>query len=237
MTADVLVIAPVLARPQNARPLVDSIDATAAAEWLLVFVCSATDELELEACLTLAQEHPRVGVTIIPSLPGPGDFALKTQAGYDGVAYQDVPLVLCAADDLRFHPGWDVAALAVFDEYDVGVVGTVDLGNRQTVAGTHATHPFVARCYIDRHGGAVGEPGTVYHQGYDHQYVDVELCQTAMSRGCYAHAHGSVIEHLHPLWRKGEQDATYRRGSSGALADRRLYERRRRLWESQAVMA
>lgn len=235
MTAEILIVVPVLARPQNARPLVESIEATANSDWILTFVCSPDDGDEFDACCVEMYRCERVGVEVLGSAPGPGDYARKIQKGYSYLLAEDAPFVLLAADDLRFHPGWDTAALAIFDEYDVGVVGTNDLGNRQTIVGNHSTHPFVSRSYIDSLGGFVGGVGQVYFDGYDHQFVDVELVETAKARGCYAHAHDSVIEHLHPLWRKGEQDSTYRRGSSGGQKDRALYERRRRLWETQVA--
>lgn len=233
MTAEILIVVPVLARPQNARPLVESVAESAACDWTLLFVCSPDDNAELDACWDVWNDHERVAITNITEQPGGGDYARKIQAGYASDLYDEIPYVLLAADDLRFHPGWDTAALEIFEEFDVGVVGTNDLGNRQTIIGRHSTHPFVARSYIDSLGGYVGGEGQVYFDGYDHQYVDVELCETAQARGCYAHASGSVIEHLHPLWRKGESDSTYRRGSSGGAKDRALYERRRSLWASR----
>lgn len=232
MTTEILIVVPVLARPQNARPLVESIEATANSDWRLVFVCSPNDDEERLAVGEVLRDFGRAWATDVDTEPGAGDYARKIQAGFESGREE---IILLAADDLRFHPGWDTAALAIFEEFDVGVVGTNDLGNRQTIVGQHSTHPFVARSYIDEMGGFVGGEGQVYFDGYDHQYVDVELVETAKSRGCYAHASGSVIEHLHPLWRKGETDSTYRRGSSGGAKDRALYERRRRLWEAQVA--
>lgn len=226
--SEIAVIVPVLNRPQNAQPLADSLRATSDAE--LVFVMSEADtDQQIDACLATGGR-----VISLETPPGPGDYARKIQAGYEAT---DAPYVLLGADDLRFHPGWDTAALALFAEFDVGVVGTVDLGNQQTVAGTHSTHPLVARCYIDSLGGVVGMPGQVYFEGYDHQFVDAELVQTAIARGCYAHCHASVIEHLHPLWRKGEMDDTYRKALQETRADRALFEQRKMLWEREKVTA
>lgn len=232
---DVLIVVPVLNRPANARPLVESILETANVPWLLVFVCTSGDDAEVDAVFAAREFSDRVGISFLSESAGPGDYARKIQVGYDSPMYVDVPIVLLAADDLRFHPGWDTAALELFETYDVGVVGTVDLGNRGTMSGLHSTHPFVSRCYIDRHGGVVGEPGVVYHQGYDHQFVDSEMCATAMVRGCYAHSQASVIEHLHPLWNKAETDETYRKGARGFSSDRALFEKRRKLWEGLRV--
>lgn len=222
--SEIAVIVPVLARPANARPLVDSFLASDA-DAELWFVASPGDTGQLDACYATGQ------ATLVATWePGPGDYAAKIQRGFD---LTRAPFVLLGADDLRFHPGWDRALLAVAREFDVGVVGTNDLGNSAVVAGRHSTHPLVARCYIDQYGGAFGEPRQVYHAGYSHQFVDVELVELAKHRGCYAHCPDAVVEHLHPLWRKGEMDATYRKGQADGAADRRLFEQRQAMWLRQ----
>ncbi len=80
-------------------------------------------------------------------------------------------------------------------------------------------------------------PGVVYFEGYQHNYVDNEICATAQARGCYHHCFDAHVAHLHPLWRTAEWDETYRKGSAGAAADARLFQRRRSLWEREAVRA
>lgn len=228
MTAAIAVLVPVLNRPQNAQLLVDSL-AASEPDAELWFLCSPGDQAEITACELTGMP------TLVMDWPaGPGDFARKTNRGF---AITRAPFVLCAADDLRFHSGWDRAALAVAQEFDVGVVGTNDLGNGAVIAGRHSTHPLVARCYIDQLGGYVDGEGHVYFDGYDHQFVDTELVETAKARGCYAHVHDSRVEHLHPFWGKGAQDATYRKGLAASAADRRLFESRRHLWERLAVPA
>jgi hypothetical protein len=234
MTAEVLVVVPVLARAQNARPLVESISETANSDWFLFFVCSSGDTEEINAVTDAIGFNGRCGMSILPETPGPGDYARKIQSGYDNYLFLDIPYVLLAADDLRFHPGWDTSALAVFAETGAGVVGTNDLGHPQVKAGTHSTHPFVSRAYIDERGGVVGRPGQVYFDGYSHNYVDVELVQTAQARGAYVHCHESRIEHLHPLWNRSvAKDETYAKGRAGFQADRALFESRKHLWLSE----
>lgn len=226
MTASIAVIVPVLNRPQNAQPLVDSLAASEPDAYMW-FLCSEGDEAEIEAC-----EKTGMPTLVMARPAGPGDFAMKTNYGF---AITQTPFVLCGADDLRFHPGWDSALLTVAREFDVGVLGTNDLGNGAVIAGKHSTHPLVARCYIDQHGGYVGGEGKVYFDGYDHQFVDTELVETAKARGCYAHVHESRVEHLHPFWGKSSVDATYRKGLAASAADRRLFESRRPLWERARV--
>jgi glycosyltransferase involved in cell wall biosynthesis len=221
--ARIAVIVPVLNRPQNAQPLIDSLMASTD-QAAPVFVISAHDSArQRRACLDTVAD-----IVTAPWEPGPGDYARKIQAGYE---WAEEELVLLAADDLRFQPGWLEAVEKIADEYDVGVIGTNDNANPTVKAGRHSTHPVVRRCYIDRYGGVVGEPGVVYHQGYDHQYVDNELVATAMARGCYAHAHDAIVEHRHPLYdRTVRRDATYEKGQARGLEDRRLFESRKHLW-------
>lgn len=229
---DVVIVAPVLNRPQNAQPLVESLVASTVHEWRLVFVCSPGDTDQVDACEALSAPG-RIETVVAGWEPGPGDYARKIQAGYES---GDEPYVLLGADDLRFHPGWDTAALEVAREFDVGVVGTNDRANPSVIAGHHSTHPLVARCYIDSYGGYFDGHGRVYFDGYDHQFVDTELVQTAMARGCYAHCHESVVEHRHPIFdRSVRTDETYRKGQARGAADRALYESRRHLWERERV--
>lgn len=227
------VIVPVLNRPQNAQPLVDSFEASGA-DATLTFVVSSGDVSQWAVCFDLStRSFDAVTMLTVSRESGPGDYAYKIQCGYDGTTEQ---LVLLAADDLIFHPGWLEAVERIADEYDCGVIGTNDQANPLVKRGLHSTHPVVRRCYIDTHGGVVGEPGIVYHQGYDHQWVDCELVETAKARGCYAHAHDAIVEHRHPLYdRKVASDATYKKGQAKGSEDRRLYESRKHLWERELL--
>lgn len=234
MTAEILVVVPVLNRPLNARPLVESLVAATEATWRLVFVCTPGDTAQIEACNDLAA-FDGVDVVVVPWPAGPADYAKKTNYAFGS---SDEPYLLLGADDLRFHPCWDQAALDVAHEFDVGVVGTNDLGNGAVLAGRHSTHPLVARAYIDAHGGTFdATTGVVFSEAYAHQMVDSELVAVATARGCYAHCHGAVVEHLHPLWRKAEMGATYRKALSDGAADRRLFEERQSAWTHRTVAA
>jgi len=50
----------------------------------------------------------------------------------------------------------------------------------------------------------------LYHTGYWHEGCDVEFAATARSRGTYAFAADSIVEHLHPLWGKARTTACTR---------------------------
>jgi hypothetical protein len=142
--------------------------------------------------------------------------------------------MLLAADDLSFHPGWESNAQRRFNTHDIGVLGTQDGGNPLVKQGRHSTHPIVCRGYADAHG-TIDNKELMLHPGYGHAYVDNELCETAMARGCWLFAHDCYIEHLHPTWKKAKPDSTYRRGEATLRADRRMFVARRKLWARRNV--
>lgn len=225
----IAVLVPVLNRPASAAPLIESFTASSP-DAELWFLCTPGDDEEIEACEQTGQPF------LVMDWPaGPADYSRKINRGF---ALTRAPYVLCAADDLRFHPGWDRELLRVVEEFDVGVVGTNDHANPAVIAGRHSTHPLVARCYVEAHGGYVGGRGQVYCPLYDHQFVDNELVATAVARGCYAHCHEAVVAHHHPIFdRSVASDATYVKGQAHGGADRALFESRRHLWEREAVPA
>lgn len=229
---EIAIIIPVLARPQNASRVVDSILASTDLAQVF-FVATRDDDDEIAAITATGQ------VCWLTDWPaGQGDFARKSNLGYRLSAEWGHGLVLLAADDLSFHSGWAEAVLEAAASYDCGVIGTNDRANPSVKAGQHSTHPVVRRCYIDQRGGVVGEPGTVYFEGYDHQWTDVELIQTARARGCYHHCNEAVVQHHHPLYdRRVASDPTYVKGQARGSADRALYESRRALWERETVPA
>ncbi len=232
-------IVPVLGRPQNAQPLVESFRASGA-DGFIIFALSDGDHEQAAACVaTMRDGLYDVNLFFMHERAGPGDYARKINAAYAFRGKGDdwlerTELVLLGADDLRFQPGWLEAVERIADEYDVGVIGTNDNANPSVKAGRHSTHPVVRRCYIDRYGGSVGEPGQVYHQGYDHNWVDCELVETAKARGCYAHAHDALVTHHHPLYdHRVKRDATYAKGNAREREDAALFRSRQHLWEQE----
>lgn len=221
MSAEIALLLPVLGRPRNAAKVVKSIQAATKVPYELVFLCSPDDDAQIRAC---RRTGARVLTVTWPA--GRADWAKKLEHGR---TYTTAPYLLLGADDLHFHHGWDRAVLSAFKATDAGVVGTRDGGNRLVERGLHSTHPVVSRAYADAHG-TIDEPHLMLHQGYDHQYADNELCETAMFRGRWYFCREAYVEHLHPAWRKGDYDATYAKGGKRASSDQRLFMRRRRLW-------
>jgi hypothetical protein len=135
------------------------------------------------------------------------------------------PYLFLGADDVRFHPGWLEAALSVMADTD-GVVAVNDLWNpRGTLA-------LVSRRYLVEEGGTVDGTGAIIHEGYGHVFSETELFETAASRGRFAYCAESVVEHLHPVAGKAEDDEVYRLGFASLDADTALYQSRRHLWSA-----
>lgn len=224
----IAILVPVLNRPQNAGPLVDSIRANSRLlpEITILFLLSPADHEERTAVLATGCDAHIVGWQ-----PGPGDWGKKINEGFRVTSSE---FCLLGADDLRFHPNWDTEVLRVAEETGAGVIGTNDLGNATVMRGLHSTHPLVRRSYVEEHG-TIDEPGICCHEGYHHQWVDTELIETAKMRGQWAFAKDSHVEHLHPFWKKGRMDSTYEKALSTSREDHAIFQERRRLWSRAAM--
>jgi hypothetical protein len=228
----IAVLIPVLNRPQNAQPVVASLELSDPHGLCrLLFICSPGDDAEIAACRRTGAD-----LLILDTLPGPGDFARKVQAGFDAT---DEPFIFQAADDVEFTDGWAEAALYAIDrDGGYGVCGTDDQANPLVMRGLHSTHSLIRRAYVDECGASWDGPGTVFSTAYSHQWVDTELVELAKVRGCFTFAHGSVVIHRHPLFdRSVPMDATYTRGLADGSADMALFHRRQQDWLRQLAVA
>jgi hypothetical protein len=224
VTAEIVIVVPVLGRPHNAGPLATNIAEATTVPYRLVFVCSPDDTPQAAACQQLLHD----GLASVLTMDAPatrGDFARKVNAAYQMTRE---PFLFQAADDVVFHPGWAEACLAAIDAGGFGVCGTNDLANPVVRRGLHSTHSLIRRSYIDDPGASADGPGTVFSEAYWHQWVDNELVGLAKARGAYVTAPGALVEHRHPVWRTAPDDATYRRGSEHAREDARLFRQRQR---------
>ena len=220
-TERVDVIIPALHRPQNVKPLMDSLRASTglAKAW---WVIEPDDNEQLEAI------YATHGYGIIREA---GTFAHKVNfafrsfdAGATGVPM--APWILLVGDDVRFHPGWLDKALEVANRWDADVVGTNDLLNPRVLRGEHATHMLIRRSYIDEIGASWDGPGIVAHEGYHHWYVDDEIVMAAKLRGRFQSALGSHVQHMHPLNGKTPMDEIYELGMKHSAEDKTLFEQR-----------
>lgn len=212
-TERVDVIVPVLHRPQNVQPLMESLTASTglAAAW---YVIEPGDDEVRDLVRSFGGQV----------LERAGSFAEKVNYAYSVTATS--PWVFLCGDDVIFRPGWLDHAQGVGNAYGAHVIGTNDLGNPNVMAGTHATHMLIRRSYVDEIGATFdGVPGVVCGP-YRHCFVDNEIVLAAMRRGVWQMALGSIVEHLHPMWGKGEVDDVYRLGHSFYKDDERLFEER-----------
>lgn len=212
------IVIPVLARPTNAHKVARSIHQATVQEHRIFFICSQGDTNEIKACQATGEN-----ILIADWPAGKADFARKINWAFPQT---DAPWVFQGADDLRFHENWDVYAVRVGDHRKVGVVGTDDMGNALVKRGAHSTHTLIRRSYITEFGGTFDNTGLVFCELYDHQYCDNEFVQTAIMRGQWAFSKRSQVEHLHPAWSKGGEDATYRKAVRATKSDHALFMRR-----------
>ncbi len=214
MREGVVILVPVLNRPQNVAPLLASIRATTPEPYRVLFLCDPGDRAEQDA-IGMAG-----GWMISPG----GGYAAKIRGG---VQATDEPLVFLGADDLHFHPGWLEACCAVMAA-GARVVGVNDGIRRRRGRRDHATHFLMTREYALQ-PAIDGGPGPL-SEAYDHSFVDDELIATATRRGVYAYAPHAVVEHRHWMNDTAPDDDTYRRGRANFHADREMFARRSEMW-------
>lgn len=215
-----LVIVPVLGRPHRVVPLIESLKAATPEPHRLVFVATDSDQRELDAIDAAGAERFTLSGNAL------GDYQMKINYAY---RHSTEPFLFTGADDLDFHPFWLARALEAMADPKVGVVGTNDLGSPRVMAGVHSTHSLVRRAYVDEFG-TIDESRKVMCELYAHEFCDDEFVQTAMSRGAFVHAHDSLVEHMHPNWKKAHSDPLYERQQRRMAQGRKVYRRREHLW-------
>ena len=220
------ILCPVLERPQNAAKMAESVRGATTEPWRLSFICSPHDKAEREACVAESKADSRVAVMSTYFEHGPCDYAKKINFACKWTMSE---WLLLAGDDLRFHSNWDTHALQAAEESGKQVIGTNDLSNPTVMRGLHSTHPLVKRSYYLDYG-TVDDPKKLLHEGYQHQFVDTEFVETAKARNQWVFCAHSHVEHLHPIFNKGEMDYTYQRGLGTAHEDSQTFYDRRHLW-------
>lgn len=227
------VLVPVMRRPQNAEPFMRALRASTglATVWA---VCDATDDETRNAWTAAGARVVSIAVAggrvwtplegaLMPEGPFlPGTFAQKVNAGFKATSQ---PWVFVCGDDVRFHAGWlDHAEATAGDRYHV--IGTNDLSNARVVSGEHSTHLLMRRSYVEEQGGSWDGPGVLAHEGYGHWFVDDEIVLAAKQHNAWAMALGSIVEHLHPIFGKAEDDDVYRLGQARAKKDQAHFKER-----------
>lgn len=215
----VAVLVPVLNRPDNVKPLLDSFNKANDGSATLYFVADEGDTAELDAIKA-------AGGKVLISDRGTS-FSQKINSGF---AQTLEPWVFVTGDDVRFHKNWLKAARKLSKQFDV--IGTNDspdgTGNPRIADGSHSDHFFIRRSYVDQEGGCLGK-GTVCSEVYRHFYSDVETIELAKARKVFAPCLDAIVEHLHPDLGKAEVDATYQKGWSERAHDEEQWANRRGL--------
>jgi glycosyltransferase involved in cell wall biosynthesis len=227
--SELVVLVPVLNRPGNVRPLVESWRASKT-PGRLCFILSDGDTEEETAVFDAdnpqwttsisTQDHTSKTTSISAQ-----DYASKMNHGYKETT---APWLLLAADDITFTPGWWDATKPARDA-GYQVIGTNDDANPRVTSGAHSTHTLVARDYITTRGASLDGPGVLCHEGYGHNFVDDELIGLARARGVWTPCLDAHLPHRHPAFGTAENDDTYRKGQASWDADRDLWQSRRPL--------
>lgn len=200
MPATVAVIVPVVGRPHNAGPFMESLRASEPERAVVYALCEHDDPASQEA-------WKAAGAVVVADHEG-RTYAEKINIALDRT---EEPWLLPVGDDVKFHPGWLDGALA---KAPAKVIGTNDL---QMAHAARSPHTFIERDYIMSVGAGWNGPGTISFL-YDHWYVDDEIATSAQQREVWAYAPESVIEHLHVTNHKSADDDIYIRGRTRGAA-------------------
>lgn len=233
MAVELAVLVPVLNRPQNVVPLVESFLSGCPDNSVLLFLVNKYDGEELRAIDTATDkltspDYARVDVY-------PTTYETWPQKINLGAAIAQADWYLCAADDITFIPGWWDATADLRADPQIGVIGTNDshngTGNAAVAEGTHTCHPLIRGTYIRDYGtwqiDPGDGPGKAVSDAYHHWYVDNELVITAKLRNAWAFCADAVLEHRHPYWGFDVPfDETYQLGQSHAEEDKQTWFRR-----------
>jgi GT2 family glycosyltransferase len=135
-------------------------------------------------------------------------------------------------DDFVHLPGWDERPIALLAESDtLMVVGCHD-GNPKT---RYYTISMNKREYIEKMSGVVDIPNRVFYN-YNHNYIDTEFAETAISRGVWDACTAPCIEHHNPgldhIFDDTVYDETYAKNDKTAGIDAATYESRKHLWSN-----
>ena len=215
MTATIAVLIPTLGRPEHLQPLLDNIRDTATVPQRAYLIAEAADTATTRTLPRLKGSHAAIVGTF-------GSCAKAMNAGYDA---SHEPYIFTGNDDLRFHPGWDTAALQAIEGH--GACGTNDGHGRMTC------FALVRRQFIEDHSGVYDQPGTLMHP-YASQYPDTELAEYARHRGQWTQAPDAITEHIHHEFGKADPShPNYIKARETCAADHAQYQARKQAWQQQ----
>jgi hypothetical protein len=221
----VTVVVPVLRRPQNAAPFMSSLTRTTPGATALVITNAEGDHETVRA-------WGDAGAYVWPCHEQPGSFAQKANVA---LPYVMTEWFLLVGDDVRFHPDWLPAALAVAEAFGAKVIGTNDGVRPEVQRGETAVHFLINTEHAREVGCSWDGPGKVCHEGYRHWFTDNELLAKATQDDVWAPATASLIEHRHPFFGGAEMDDVYQIGLDHRQQDAELFEQRLRRFAPELI--
>lgn len=210
------IIIPTLGRPAKLASVVANIHEVTKTPHKIYFAVEPEDTESMNAISATGESY-------IVSDENPGNHTGAANTAYKRT---DEPFLIIANDDFLFHLNWDIEALKAMENPAIGVVGL----NEMSGADRCITIFLIRRKYIEEQSGCVDVPNVVFYPGYNHQFVDNELWETAERRRAFVICPTSHVEHMHPGFGKAPKDATYNRADSKASIDQETYRSRRHLW-------
>jgi hypothetical protein len=221
------ILLPVLGRPWRARPFMEDLVASMPGDVRLIVIASPWDTDTVAAWHQLETSLLTLAPTVILLDQEPGSFAQKINYGermcreYPLLAAREpAPWIMLVGDDVKPHPGWLPKALAAGARPNVCVVGTDTHG---PIPDGQTPHPLIRRSYIAERGASWDGPGSLCHEGYRHNFVDVEIAVLAKNRGVWVDS-DAIVEHLARYQGKAPHDGTYAISDETVDEDRRLWE-------------
>ena len=187
---DIAIAIPVLGRQYHIDPLLESIHATTPNP-RVVFITSTNDTSGVvEYLKKIDQEVMEIESKSIRRGNKMWNFADYPRKINHAFRNTSEPLFFMGATDIKFMPNWfELATGDITDKHQA--IGTKDGLNRSVMRGDHATHSLITREYGER--GTIDDPGCVLHEGYWHEYVDNEFCDTAKYRGAFFSSSAEVL--------------------------------------------
>jgi hypothetical protein len=193
MTADLLVIVPTRNRPQNARALYESWEATVTGRADLLFVCD-DDDPQLDSYKNQMSWMPRSYLLVGPRLRMVG--SLNAAATSQGVQYKYIGFM---GDDHRPRTkGWDQRFCDILSKSPASVVYGNDLLQGEKMATAVAMTSDIVRTL-----GYMAPPSMV------HLCVDLVWNLWGERLGTLTYLDDVVIEHMHPANGKALNDLGY----------------------------
>lgn len=218
---DIAIAIPVLGRQYHIDPLLESIHATTPNP-RVVFITSTNDDSGVvEYLKQIDQEVMEIESQTIEwkgRTLNFADYGRKINLAFRNTSE---PFFFMGGTDIQFMPNWfEIATDAVTDRFQC--IGTKDGFNRTVMAGFHSTHTMITREYGEL--GTIDDPNCVLHEGYWHEYVDVEMIETAAYRDAFFSSDSQVLHvnrqndfHYSNWWDRNEYS-------------RPLINERRKLW-------